>query len=141
MDNEAEENRDEIFGPRLLTAEELTAQFQSEIRELGESPVELADRMHKLGDYRSYSTILRGVQRMLSGETRVSGEIRVLMTIMLRQQRRLEQKYANLSWKRLPDGSHSTQAYDFRITLVPQTRGRWLVNLVYKDGYSPPWPR
>lgn len=141
METDAEKDIENALGLRTLTPQEVTAEFQAQFRELWDSPVELAERMARLGDYRPYSTILRGIQRMLSGETRVSGEMKALVTMMLRQQRRLEQKYVNLSWKPLPGGSYSALVDDFRITLVPKTRGRWLVNLCYKDGYSPPWPR
>jgi len=136
-----EEGQHEIFEPRNKTPEEMTAEFQTQLRELGDSPVELADRMQKLGDDRPYNTILRGIQRMLSGETRVSGEMKALVTMMLRQQRKLKKRHANLTWNQLPDGAYSTQMDDFGITLAPQSRNRWLVNLRHKDGLSPPWPR
>jgi hypothetical protein len=135
------DDSNDILALENKTPNQVTVEFQADINELNESPVELADRMSMLGDYRPYNTILRGVQRMLSGETRVSGEMKVLVTMMMRQQRRLKLRYSNLSWNQLPDGSWSTQANDFRVTLVPQKRGRWLVNVVHKDGYSHPWPR
>jgi hypothetical protein len=135
------EDLSEIFTARSRTSEELTAEFQAQVRELGDSPVELADRLQKLGDNRPYSTTLRGIQRMLTGETRVSGEMKALVTMMLRQQRRLKKKYADIVWKRLPDGSYASEVEDFGVTLAPQSRGRWLVHLRHKDGYSPPWPR
>ena len=141
MDAAEIDTPDDIRSPRALSPEEVTAEFRADVEALEESAVELADRMHKLGDPRPYSTILRGIQRMMSGETRVSGEMRVLVTMMLRQQRRLQQLYADVTWKRLANGAWSAKAGEFYVTLSPQTRGRWLVNVAHKGGYSHPWPR
>lgn len=127
--------------PMTWTPEQITEEFKRDILELGDTPFELVERMAKLGDRRSYETILRSVQRMLSGETRVSGEMKALVRMLLRQRRRSLQQHKHIAWSRLPDGSHTAQIGEFRTTLLPQTRGRWLVNLVRSDGYSPSWPR
>jgi len=140
--NDVRDDTASIFGQRIQTAEEITAAFQEEVRELGAYPMELAERLHKLGDYRPFETTLRGIQRMLSGETRVSGEMKALVTMMLRQRRRLQRQHANLIWTRLPGDNYSTVADGFRISLSPQTRGRWHISVVHvESGYSHPWPR
>ncbi len=121
--------------------EELTKDFQADMQELEETQRELAKRMIDLGDHRSFQAILRGLQRMVAGDTGVSGETRVIVKMLLRRQRRREKKYANLGWQRLPNGTVSTLADDFTVSLIPQTKGRWLVNLVHnKSGWSPSWP-
>ena len=48
MNSNLEDVQDGMFAERSLTSHELTAQFQSDLRELGESPVELADRIINL---------------------------------------------------------------------------------------------
>lgn len=111
------------------------------LEELGWSPAQLMDRMRTLGDYRKPQTIMRGLNRALAGEIRPSGELIALTRQMLRFQRRLRRTFGNAVWTQLPDGSHTTQVPDFRITLVPKTKGRWLVLVVHKDGFSGPYPR
>lgn len=137
---DAQERDDDDFWDVRSTPEEVTAEFQEQVRELGGCLVELTDQMKKLGDYRPYNAIMEDIQRMVSGEKQVSAEMKVIVTMMLRQQLRLKHKYAELVWTR-EDGSYLAQADDFRISLIPQTRSRWLVSLIHKDGYRPPWPR
>ena len=104
------------------------------------SPLSLAKRMRELGDNRSLSVITRSLQRMLAGETRVSGEMLVIANLLVRELHQLLKRYADLEWRPLANGSVTTIADEFRITLHPKSQDRWLVNLVYlKTGYSPPW--
>ncbi|MNR11036.1 hypothetical protein D3C85_1273170 [compost metagenome] len=119
----------------------LAETLREDLAELGWTPAALMDRMHSLGDYRSPQTILRGLNRALAGQIRPSGELLALVRQMLRFKRRLLRTYGDATWTRLGDGSHTTRIEDFTITLVPQSKGRWLVNVVHKDGFSPPWPR
>ena len=114
--------------------------LETAMRELHASPLSLAKRMRELGDNRSLSVITRSLQRMLAGETRVSGEILVIANLLVRELRQLLKQYAHLEWRTLVNGSITAIADDFRITLHPKSKDRWLVNLVYlKTGYSPSW--
>jgi hypothetical protein len=123
------------------TAEEITEAFRNDLQELEETPMELAKRMQDMGDHRSFQAILRSIQRMAAGNTGVSGEMRVIVRALLRQQRRREKKYRNLKWQRQTNGTVSTVADDFTIDLYPKSRGRWLVHLVHiPTKYSPSWP-
>jgi hypothetical protein len=116
--------------------------LQGAFEELHATPISIAKRMRELGDNRSQTVITRGVYRMLSGETRVSGEMLVIANLLVRELRQSLKQYAALEWKTLANGSVTTIADQFNITLHPQTKGRWLVHLVYlKTGYSPPWPQ
>jgi hypothetical protein len=119
----------------------LVETLRDDLAELGWTAAALMDRMQSLGDYRSPQTILRGLNRALAGQIRPSGELLALVRQMVRFKRRLLRSYGHTTWAQLGDGSHTTQIEDFRITLAPQTKGRWLVNVVHKDGFSPPWPR
>ena len=119
----------------------IAEELRETLEELGWSAAQLMDRMRSLGDYRKPQTILRGLNRAIAGEIRPSGELVALTRQMLRFQRRLLRTYGNTVWTKLGDGSHTAQVEDFRITLAPQSKGRWLVVVVHKDGFSPPYPR
>jgi hypothetical protein len=54
----------------------------------------LARLMHRKGDDRQPATILRTIQRMATGEARVSGEMRVILTMMRRAKNRSEKRAA-----------------------------------------------
>lgn len=123
------------------TAADLAEDLREALDELGWTAAALMDRMRSLGDYRTSATILRGINRALEGQIKPSGELLALVQQAVRFQRRLLRTYGNASWAQLGDGSHTTQLEDFTITITPQSRGRWRVNLVHKDGYSPPFPR
>lgn len=118
----------------------LVETLREDLAELGWTASALMYRMRALGDYRLPATILRGINRALEGQIRPSGELLALVRQAVRFQRRLLRSYGNTPWTLLGDGSHTTQLEDFTITLSPQSRGRWRVNLVHKDGYSPPFP-
>ncbi len=101
----------------------------------------LAIRMTELGDNRNIEAIVRSIQRMQSGETRVSGEMLVIMTLLLQQQRRRKYQYANVEWQHRDEGPVGAVVDGFRITLRRQSRGRWSIDVKNLDGgYNPPWP-
>lgn len=134
-------NDDDLTLGTERTAEELSEDLRNALAVLEWTPVALMDRMISLGDYRSSKTILRGINRALEGEVKVSGELLALVRQTVRFKRRLLRTYGNSVWTELGDGSHTTRIEDFTITLVPKSKGRWLVNLVHSSGYSPAWPR
>jgi hypothetical protein len=129
-----------LNGPPPRTPEQATAAFRKALEELCETQSGLALRMQRLGDRRPLDTILRGIQRMASGETRVSGEMLVILEMMNRERQRAKYEASKLPWANVANGCVTTKTRDFTISLSPQSRGRWLVNLVHVDGYSPPWP-
>lgn len=71
-------------GPLGGTAES-AAWFREALAEIGESQTGLARWMQRLGDDRKPANILRSIQRMASGDARVSGEMRVLLTLRRRK--------------------------------------------------------
>jgi hypothetical protein len=130
------------FGFPPKTHEEIAQEWRAALEELGLSPVELADYMKKKGgDYRPYNTILRGIQRMVAGETRVSGEMFVIVRMLIRQQRRLKNKYHNINWNKLPSGALSAQIDDYTVFLSAQSKGRWIVSCRADTGFSPEFGR
>jgi hypothetical protein len=109
------------------TAEKLAAMFKAALAELRMTPADLAAHMHKNRDYRDLSATIRSIQRMVSGNTRVSGEMLVIVSMLLRQRRRLRAKYPDLPWHRNEHGVYSTQVEDWYVHIAPQTNGRWLL--------------
>ncbi|RJT28149.1 hypothetical protein D3227_34785 [Mesorhizobium waimense] len=137
------ETPEDIFD-RKPTPEELTQKFNAALKELMLTPGDLATFMDKNRDYREGSATIRGIQRMVSGETRVSGEMMVIVNMLLRQHRRLKARYPDLKWERNPHGAYWAQVEDWYVYISPQTRGRWI--LVCSHGsspkdYSPPFGR
>ncbi|MBY5453942.1 hypothetical protein HFO91_30655 [Rhizobium leguminosarum] len=130
------------FGGKNWTAEELSDEFNKALAELGWTPVELADRLISLGDYRPYKTVLRGIHRAVEGQVKVSGELLAFVRQEVRYKRRLKRAYAAVEWAQVGDGSWTAKAEDFIINLQPQTKSRWKVHMTHViTGYSPSWPR
>ena len=130
----------ETIEGRTYSADAQLDVFKTAMNELADSPAEIAKRLFRLGDKRSPKVIVRGIQRMLAGETRVSGEMMVIVNLLVRERRRLLKQYGDLQWQTFGKESLTTIAGDFRINLHPQTKGRWKVDLVHlKTGFNPPW--
>lgn len=64
------------------------ALFRSFLEEIGETQNSFMRILLRLGDHRPKATIVRSVQRMCSGENKISGEMRVLMTVFRNSRRR-----------------------------------------------------
>lgn len=69
--------------PARGTAES-AAWFRKALAELGETQASMARLMKREGDDRQSETIARHMRRMATGEARVSGEMRVILTMMRR---------------------------------------------------------
>jgi hypothetical protein len=57
-------------------------EFRAALADLGISQAGLARLMAALGDPRPYETIRRGIQRMVTGHARVSGEMQALIGLL-----------------------------------------------------------
>lgn len=138
-------NEEIDLGPMGLVTrshEDVASEWRKALLELGLSAVELADYMKKQGgDYRPYNTVLRSIQRMVAGETRVSGELFVIVNMLLRQKRRLSDRYPEVRWQQHSTGSHSADVEGWTVFVSPQSKGRWLLSCRAPDGYSPPFGR
>lgn len=123
-----------------MPEEELRARFTRLMTALGLTENGLSYQLQRLGDHRKPSSILKSIQRMSAGETGISGEIMVILRLLARHHEKKKEFQPGFVWERLPDGSHQTHSHGFAITLVPKSRGRWLVNLCQQEtGYCPPW--
>jgi hypothetical protein len=71
---------------------ESAAWFRQALVDLGETQSSLARLMKRKGDDRQPNTILRTIQRMATGDARVSGEMRVILTMMQRAKARGERR-------------------------------------------------
>ncbi len=126
------------------TDEELRAEFIKALEEVSFTSGELLKWMNQRGDYRDSSASIRGIQRMMSGETRVSGLMMVLVNTLVRQHRRLKVQHPNLEWAVNEHGVYTTQVNEWYVYISPQTKGRWLLSCSRgpsRDDYSPPFGR
>lgn len=126
------------------TDEQLRVQFVQALEEISFTPGELLNWMSKRGDYRDGSASIRSIQRMLAGETRVSGTMMVLMNMLARQHRRLKARYPDLVWSITEHGTYITQVENWHVYISPQSKGRWLLSCSSgpsRDDYSPPFGR
>jgi hypothetical protein len=73
---------------------ESAAFFRAVLDELGETQSSFARKLARLGDDRKPATILRHVQRMATGEARISGEMKVILTIFRKRRERDKAKEA-----------------------------------------------
>ncbi|MCX7292751.1 hypothetical protein [Janthinobacterium sp.] len=121
-----------------LTSEERTEHFKKLLEELDEKPTELASRLIRLGDYRNAAAIMRGIQRMAAGDTKVSGEMLVIVRMLVNQQRLQYSKLSQVEWAQQAKGAWVAKFEGFKITLHPQTKDRWSIYLrVIETDYSP----
>ena len=129
---------------RRPTEDELQTEFIMALKKLQFTSSDLAGWMAKRGDYRDEATIMRSIQRMMSGETRVSGEMVVLVNSLLRQRLRLEAEYPSLNWQRNQNGAYTAQIGGWHVYISPQSKGRWLLSCSSgpsRDDFSPPFGR
>ncbi len=84
--------------------------FRAALAELDETQTGLARLIKRKGDDRQLSTIHRNIQRMALGEARVSGEMRVVLTMLLSGKRNGEKRAAEKQSARnhTPAGPPST---------------------------------
>jgi hypothetical protein len=68
--------------PPTTGTPESGAWFKAQLEALGQTQSGFARWLEKRGDDRKPGTILRHVQRMANGEARVSGEMRVILSMM-----------------------------------------------------------
>jgi hypothetical protein len=67
---------------------ESAAWFRAALEALGETQASMARLMKRKGDDRQPDTIARHMRRMATGNARVSGEMRVILTMMQRAKNR-----------------------------------------------------
>lgn len=72
------------------------AWFRMMLEQIGETQSSMVRFMMRNGDDRQATTILRNIQRMANGEARVSGEMRVVLTMCANEQKK-RQKAAEAS--------------------------------------------
>jgi hypothetical protein len=125
--------------------EPLAAQAAENLRTtleaLRETQYGLAKRLAELGDQRPFNTILRSIQRMAAGETRVSGEMQAILGMLIRERERAKADAASLEWSTNEHGVVKTATKGFSITLIPERSG-WRVEVRDpKTGYCHPWPK
>lgn len=100
--------------------------------------------MRGLGDGREFRTILRSVQRMATGDARVSGEMQVILSLLGRDRSRARRLAGTVDWKPDDRGGFSAEVQGVRIAVSPQRGDRWSIQARHvaggPDGYSPSFP-
>ena len=130
---------DSLRGPPP-TPEELTNCFRRDVEFFG-GAASLARAMIELGDYRATDTIVRSIQRMISGDVRVSGEMQVALNVVRRDKLHAKRLFDEATWTEDAEGRVKSEVEDFSITIRPERGRRWASTIVHKGGYSAPWPR
>lgn len=120
------------------------AKFREVIAGLELNQSRFAGLMSALGDRREMKTILRSIQRMAGEAARVSGEMQVILTLLEREQARAQRLADATEWRARADGGYVAEIQGVRLTLSPQSRGRWQIHAQYvaegPGGYSPSIP-
>ncbi|GGH45963.1 hypothetical protein GVY41_03065 [Frigidibacter albus] len=119
-------------------------EFIDGLAELQLRPWDLAAKLERFGDDRPFKAIIRSIDRMMSGETKVSPEMSVIVEMLLRQHRRLTKRHGGLDWTLTEHGSYQAEVDGWYVYLSPQTRGRWILGCSSgpsRQDYSPPFGR
>jgi hypothetical protein len=112
------------------------------LEQLGLEGDTLAIHLHEIGDLRNLSNNMRSIRQMLVGRKEVPNELIVILELLKRRVRRIERLYGQLKWREAEDGSISTEAEGFAISLLPKSRGRYHIHMRHlATGFSPAWPR
>jgi hypothetical protein len=119
-----DEDDDEPFERRSrgpLGSPESAAYFLAALEELGETKASFARLLKRKGDDRQPDTIIHNLRRMAAGDARVSGEMRVILTMMLRAKRRGELRTNEAKAKRVPTASPMSAAPPVATSPLPPT--------------------
>ncbi|MBE7729048.1 hypothetical protein [Komagataeibacter sp. FXV3] len=108
---------------------------------MGFGPSSLAKRLREMaGDRWETGSCLRAIQRAKRGETNMSPTLRMVLLGLDRDWRRAEQAAEKVEWEKRTGGILHTVAHGFGISLIPQTKNRWKVQIEHlESGYSPSW--
>jgi hypothetical protein len=136
---------DDVLGlvPRW-PPEKRRQEFIEGLTELRLKPGDLATKFEKFGDDRPFKAIVRSIERMISGETKVSPEMSVIISMLLRQHRRLRRQNEEIKWTHTEHGTYQAEIDGWYIYITPQTRGRWILSCAAgssRQDYSPPFGR
>lgn len=102
---------------------------------------DLTKFMKSMGDPRDHSTIMRSIQRMLSGEVKVSGEMIVILHMLLGQRLRLKERYPDIEWEVQPDQRHIALVDNYKIVLIPEHK-KWKIDCTrVGDKHNHTWER
>lgn len=77
----------EVGGSGRAYPEDAVA-FRAFLAEIGETQGSFVRTLIRLGDHRPKETVTKSVQRMCAGSNKISGEMRVLMTVFRNSRRR-----------------------------------------------------
>ena len=118
--------------------------LRASIENMNMNQSSLASLFSELGDKREVKTILRSIQRMASADSRVSGEMQVIFTLLQRERARARRLAGSIAWEESDSGDYTAEVEGVRLTVSPQRGGRWSIHARHvadgPDGYSPSFP-
>lgn len=133
--------REDIAPHTDSTDPDLRSVMMRLMKEMYFNTSDLTEFMKSMGDQRDYSTIMRSIQRMLSGEVKVSGEMIVILHMLLGQRLRLKERYPDIEWEVQPDQRHIAHVDNYKIVLIPE-RKKWKIDCRrVGDKHSLTWER
>lgn len=128
----------------MAPADSDSARLRESLGELKLNQSAFAGVMSELGDSREMKTILRSIQRMAGDEARLSGEMHVILTLLKREQSRARRMMAAATWVGEKGQRQWTEIQGVRVTINPETKGRWSIYATHvaegSNGYSPEMP-
>lgn len=81
---------------------------------------------------------------MLSGDVPVSGPMKVIMTLLLRERAAAYRLAQHVSWEKTESGGYRAEVEGVELTVTPQSHRRWSIHAQHvangPDGYSPSIP-
>ena len=119
--------------------EQISAKELSErLAVLSLRPKDLTVIMQKYGDHRTGATIIKGIKRMLSGETAVSGEIVVIVELIDKFRQAGESLGTHLEWSEVKEGCLVATHEGWTVTL-DHIRRCWRVSIQEPNGTVLSW--
>ena len=126
------------------TVTQNSERLRAQLEDLGFSQTGFAGLMTALGDNREIKTILRSIQRMASGDARLSGEMQVILTLLKREEARARRLVETTPCTLDENGRQWAEIQGVRISLAPHSKGRWSIHARHvadgPNGFSPEFP-
>lgn len=118
--------------------------LNSAIAEHGSGIEGFARLLCRLGDCRDVEAIAANIDAMVTGTTPVTGQMRVILTLIERERLRSDRLARSTTWEDNGRSGYVTEIAGVRLSVSPESHGRWSVHARHvaagMNGYSPPVP-
>lgn len=102
---------------KAVEAAKIWQRFIDYLDELSFDRRDLAHFLRNQGGYPKEANLEASIQRMIDGKAEVTAELYVIVHILVRQQRRLLARHANVRWKEDENGAWTAKVDDFTVKL------------------------